>query len=432
MRIFFFLLALLCLELLNGQPTKVLKIGDTVPNYRLSPIINAPFTSASLADFKDKWLILDFFATWCGPCVSSLPRLDSLQRVFGKDLQIIVMDSYDPPEITMAFLAKNKSFPPGGLPFVLSDTVINHWFPHTMIPHEVWIKNGVVKAITSAQEVTMDHIRKLIAGEGSVLRTKSDRMDFNKDQSLLLTQASSEILVSSVLTRYLKGVGSRSGKSTDKRRNTIRYYYINSPLLDLYQHAIKHKIPDNFVVLETSDSSLFFQGELDFTEWSERKHLCYEDTYPITAPDSLVHQKMVADLNQVFELEAVIETRNMPCYVLQQSAGNTLQLTTKGGTPSTVFDKKSPVKSIRNTTLSKLVKSMNTQLSGRPLVPIILDETRLTHPVDLQFQVPDIQDLSAMQKAFSNYGLQLIPTTRFIRVLVIRDRSPIQIPKQQP
>jgi thiol-disulfide isomerase/thioredoxin len=39
----------------------------------------------SLADFRGKFVLLDFWATWCAPCVAEIPNLESVQKQFGAD-----------------------------------------------------------------------------------------------------------------------------------------------------------------------------------------------------------------------------------------------------------------------------------------------------------------------------------------------------------
>jgi thiol-disulfide isomerase/thioredoxin len=47
------------------------------------------------AQFKGKVLVVDFWATWCGPCVSEIPGYIELQKKYGKDGLVIVGVSLD-------------------------------------------------------------------------------------------------------------------------------------------------------------------------------------------------------------------------------------------------------------------------------------------------------------------------------------------------
>ena len=42
-----------------------------------------------LASFKGKVLLINFWATWCGPCKAEIPDLVALQKQYGKDLQVL-------------------------------------------------------------------------------------------------------------------------------------------------------------------------------------------------------------------------------------------------------------------------------------------------------------------------------------------------------
>src|ERR1044071_3317605 len=50
-----------------------------------------------LADYKGKIVLLNFWATWCAPCVKEMPSLDKLQAEIGKDKFLVLPLSLDGP-----------------------------------------------------------------------------------------------------------------------------------------------------------------------------------------------------------------------------------------------------------------------------------------------------------------------------------------------
>jgi thiol-disulfide isomerase/thioredoxin len=50
-----------------------------------------------LADFKGKAVLINFWATWCAPCVKEMPSLDRLQAAMGKDKFLVLPLSLDGP-----------------------------------------------------------------------------------------------------------------------------------------------------------------------------------------------------------------------------------------------------------------------------------------------------------------------------------------------
>jgi thiol-disulfide isomerase/thioredoxin len=74
--------------LLKGEMGKlVVTEARALPEVALVDRADAP---ASLADYKGKWLVLNFWATWCAPCRTEMPSLDRLQTAMP-DIAVVAV-----------------------------------------------------------------------------------------------------------------------------------------------------------------------------------------------------------------------------------------------------------------------------------------------------------------------------------------------------
>jgi thiol-disulfide isomerase/thioredoxin len=95
----------------SGQPTiRFVRNPDPAPDFKLTGLDGKPFT---LAGAKGKVILLNFWATWCGPCRAEIPDLVELQNKYKDRLQILslVVDDDDQDAIKKFVAGSSINYP---------------------------------------------------------------------------------------------------------------------------------------------------------------------------------------------------------------------------------------------------------------------------------------------------------------------------------
>jgi thiol-disulfide isomerase/thioredoxin len=95
------LLLIACAVLSLTASAAAPKVGEAAPEIQVGEWMNTE--ALTLAKLQNKIVVVEFWATWCGPCVKNIPHLIELHEKY-KDKGVVIMGLSDEP------MAKVKGF----------------------------------------------------------------------------------------------------------------------------------------------------------------------------------------------------------------------------------------------------------------------------------------------------------------------------------
>jgi peroxiredoxin len=82
-------------------------VGQKAPEFK-APALDGK-TKLSLTAYRGKVVYLDFWASWCPPCLTSLPQLEEMRKQFPSDqFQILAVNVDQDPQKARKFLERTK------------------------------------------------------------------------------------------------------------------------------------------------------------------------------------------------------------------------------------------------------------------------------------------------------------------------------------
>lgn len=135
------------------------KVGEPAPDFSLQDLADRPVTLASYRG--QKVVLMDFWASWCGPCRMSMPGLQDLQEKFkDRGLEVLSVNQGDAPNLVHDFIERKKYT----FHVVLDrDGQVGNQYGIEAIPALVLVdKDGVVRWLQVGYSSREDDLQKLL------------------------------------------------------------------------------------------------------------------------------------------------------------------------------------------------------------------------------------------------------------------------------
>ncbi len=170
---FTLLISFACTSPKVGDATVGVEVGDKAHDYKLQKVIKfSELQQYITTSSNDKVKVINFWATWCGPCVKELPFIDSLRYTYDPDKVEVLLVSLDFPDQYSRvdkFIQRKKLGSTVWLldesdPNIFIDKVDPSW--SGAIPATLLVRNSTAQRIFLEKELTKteleNHIDKLL------------------------------------------------------------------------------------------------------------------------------------------------------------------------------------------------------------------------------------------------------------------------------
>ena len=103
-------------------------------------ILDMDGNTISLESLNEKPIFLNFWTTWCPPCIAELPGIEELHKKYGSEMNFVLVS--DEPRAKVRAFAKKKEFE--GLPFYQNKSVPNDFSSQSIPTTFIISKEGTI------------------------------------------------------------------------------------------------------------------------------------------------------------------------------------------------------------------------------------------------------------------------------------------------
>jgi len=299
------LISAVCMLAIMTSKAQTIELEDAFPDFVIRNLVNAPAREVDVYKQTDRFIILNFWGTWCAPCLPEMDSLREIQKRFGKDLRVIALAN-DNEKRVKNYLAKR----PTGV-WIAADTSFHLYkqFGFTYVGQSAILdRQRRVIGLVRTDSINTAFIQKMLRGEKlpkSGERSKevagnSDETDFFRLDSTLQTHLT--------LMSYVPGQRAMSRYYPQGPFKNRRRTFFNVSPTAMYKTAYDI----------TSQQQVAYEfDEKTETDYSNKSNLYCFDILVAPGQEDSLDILMQQRLNMLLPVKARMEKKLMPVYVLR-------------------------------------------------------------------------------------------------------------------
>jgi peroxiredoxin len=104
--VLFFVAAVFFFLAKGMNAVEIVEVGDQAYDFELE---DTDGNIHKLSDYKGKFVVVNFFATWCDPCIEEAPELEKYQQTYAEEAPLLIIDRGEPKKRVQDFKDKINS-----------------------------------------------------------------------------------------------------------------------------------------------------------------------------------------------------------------------------------------------------------------------------------------------------------------------------------
>ncbi|MDR3728034.1 MAG: redoxin domain-containing protein [Terracidiphilus sp.] len=341
---------------------------------------------ADWASLKGKVVVLEFWATWCSPCVASLPHLNQLvESLDPKKFQFISIDDEDQKAIE-TFLTKKKT---SGWVGVDASGSVFAWYGIKSRPTTIVVDgNGKIVAVTEIDSVSAADLQAVAEGKNVTFKPTTEILTSSGASP---AEAATPPLFAVSLTKV----------ASDAKVSQVNHPPTGTDFLGNDADGLMTNVFNPF------ENRYVLKGSLPAGRYDLRMHF-------VDVPDSAISSAVQQAVLSALHLQIQPKTVTRSAYLLRATDASKKLLSPSASTRKVKRGYWHGIYILMNGTMDDLAYVLATGLEN----PVV-NETSIDGTFDARFQVAggDVDSLNTVLK--EKLGLELVPGNQQMPITVL-------------